>query len=127
MKEIEGKIRKIGSTWYKRSRIKNAFAWRCGEWVASGRLNSDIFRESNCIMQKNTGPIRRTVGMSNVMTYCEAIRMQKAIDAGETTLTAQAKLAGSDFHNMERALGLLFSTGASAFHRYGTESEEAAR
>jgi hypothetical protein len=108
MQEIEGKIKKLGGVWYKRSKIKNAFSWKLGEWSASGRLNSDVFNVR-----------KRTWGMSDAITYCQAVAMQKALDAGTTTLSREARAYGKDYKVFERAMVILFTKGSDGFHRYG--------
>ena len=120
MQEIEGHIKKLGGVWYKRSKIKNAFSWKFGEWSASGRLNSDIFKVRNKIIGNiESGIQKRTWGMSDVMTYCEAVAMQEALDAGTTTISREARAYGKDYKVFERAMVLLFTKGSEGFHRYG--------
>mgnify|MGYP003639900134 CR=1 FL=1 len=129
MQEIEGKIKKVGGVWYKRSKIKNAFSWKFGEWAASGRLNSDIFKVQRPRIIKDipSGGYKKTWGMSDAMTYCEAVQMQAALDAGTTTISREAREYGKDYKMFERALVILYTTGAAGFHRYGTEALKVAQ
>jgi hypothetical protein len=120
MQEIEGKIKKLGGVWYKRSKIKNAFSWKFGEWSASGRLNSEVFKVRKKIIENiESGSHKKTWGMTDAMTYLEAVEMQAAIDAGTTTIYREARAYSKDFKVFKRAMFILFTIGSDGFHRYG--------
>ena len=117
LSEIENEVRKINGTWFKRSKIPHAFWYINGQWSASTRLNTDVFA------QRPTGVVKvdkrkKMWGVTDAMTYCEAVDMRERIDLGQTTVSREARLDHTDLKVYHRAMDYLITKGPAGFRRY---------
>ena len=117
LSEIENEVRKINGTWFKRSKIPHAFWYINGQWSASTRLNTDVFTQRPAGVAK-IDKRKKMWGVTDAMTYCEAVDKRERIDLGQTTVSREARLDHTDLKVYHRAMDYLITKGPSGIRRY---------
>jgi hypothetical protein len=114
--EIHNEVKKLNGTWFKRSKIPHAFWYINGQWSASTRLNTDVFKPN--VGVQRVGSRKKMWGVTDAMTYCEAVDMRRRIDAGQTTVSREARLDHTDIKVYHRVMDYLETKGAAGFMRF---------
>ena len=108
---------KIDGVWYKKSKATNAFWFNNGRWCVSQKTNAYVFSLLKPLISPHNGARAKT-GMVNALTYVEARRVFKQIEAGTTTAGKVARAHGIDIKTIHRALEMYEDKGPLGFSRY---------
>ena len=105
---------------YKRSKGKFAFKFVNGDWITSTTTNEQAFRRQDMRSKgRYTGyKANRVAGMSDIMTYMEAVEAQHKLNPDRSGITKLAASYGTDVKGLDVCLGLLQTSGVNGFVRF---------